>query len=221
MTPAELAAGPGFQLPWPPGFRGLPPPSLSPSVPCPGLRSPGNWACLELPGARITASSLLSPRCCMGSGLLCLYQFLVTQFLAKLEAGTWRHFVSHFSWAAFCPPGPLLSQVSGELSPLIGDFSSLLHPKHRERGGEGWQHSGHCHVAQCQGALFTWPAVRFAPPGAVSGWALADRNSTGSSPRSVPPQLLACSCAEPARCGSGPHRALPSSSQLFTWAPPC
>ena len=100
----------------------------------------------------------------MGSSLFCPHQFLVTWFFPKLGSGS-TFFT--FQLGSFMSAGP--SQVFGEPSSLTGNLASLSHPKHRERGSERWQHTGHCHVAQCQGAWFTWIAVRFVPPGAVRG----------------------------------------------------
>lgn len=63
-----------------------------------------------------------------------------------------------------------------------------------------------------RGVLFMWPAVRFAPPRAVCGRALADRYSISSSPRALPPQLLArtslsLACLPPHSFSPGHHLA--------------
>lgn len=112
---------------------------------------------------------LIAPESQLLHGVKIVLSSSVPGDLVIPKAGLWQHFLHisagqlYVSWA-FC-----LSQVFGEPSSLTGNLASLSHPKRRERGSQRWQHAGHCHVAQCQGAWFTWTAVRFVPPGAVRG----------------------------------------------------
>ena len=110
------------QLSWQlgPGFHSLPAPSLSPSALAQDGDGPGigpGWYFLGPDYHLITPESWLQHAVrfalfLSGPGDLVLH-----------KAGLWKHFLTHYSWAALCHPGPLPQPGIKGVSPLTGNFS--------------------------------------------------------------------------------------------------